>query len=191
MKIQFNLILFTCICIIGVSTLSCQKETIVETEIITETIIDTVFIPKPENVTRFILIRHAEKSSIGTDPNLTSEGDVRAENIAHILSKIELDLVYSTNFNRTLQTAMPTANDQGLSITNYEGLDHDQVIDDILENTIEGKILIVGHSNTTPNFLNTLTGTLDYTDIPEDEFDNLFIVDLRSIGDSDVIHLKY
>lgn len=152
---------------------------------------DTVFLQDDAEVTCFILVRHAEKEAAGNDPNLTAEGMARAERLSIILSQLKLDRVYSTDFKRTRQTAIPTADNQGLNISNYGGFDHNEVIDDILENDNQGKILIVGHSNTTPNFINALTGTLDYPVIDEDTFDDLFIVKTKSKGDSEVIHLKY
>lgn len=213
MKHLFNLILVAYICATCITFSSCGKEIITETEFITvndtiiiastDTIIintidtifnnsiDTILVPDEADVTCFILVKHAEKGPDGDNPNLTQEGMERAERLANILSQLELDKVYSTLFQRTRQTALPTAEDQGLDLTNYGGFDHDEVIDDILANNNQGRILIVGHSNTTPNFINALTGTLDFPEITEDTFDDLFIVKTKSKGDSEVVHLKY
>jgi 2,3-bisphosphoglycerate-dependent phosphoglycerate mutase len=198
MKLLFKLI---CVLAIGLSLSNCKKEPIVEIQTVTvydtvfvstvDTIIDTLFIPDEIDVTSFIFVKHAEKELVGADPNLTTEGVARAENLAYILSENELDRVYSTDYNRTMQTATPTATDQGLSVTTYGGFDHELVIDDVLENLTGGKVLIVGHSNTVPNFLNALTGTESYMDISEEVFDNLFIVSVKLTGDSKVVHLKY
>ncbi|MEZ4931357.1 MAG: hypothetical protein R2788_04395 [Saprospiraceae bacterium] len=54
-----------------------------------------------------------------------------------------------------------------------------------------GKILVVGHSNTTPDFINVLTGTNDYPQLPETEYDNLFIVTVLEKGRAEVVQLKY
>lgn len=197
MKFFLKLSLVVCIGISCVFLSSCEPETIIETEFITvyDTLIvsitDTIFIPDESNVTSFILVRHAEIPTGGSDPSLTEAGLERAEKLASILSEMELDGVYSTDYNRTIQTATPTADNQGLTILSYGGFDHNEVIDDILESMSESKILIVGHSNTTPNFLNALIGTSSYPNLPEDAFDNLFIVNTKSKGDSEVIHLKY
>ena len=142
-------------------------------------------------ITNFILVRHAETTGGGSEPVLSAEGMERAERLAGILSELDIDRVYSTNYNRTMDTAQPTADNKGLEITNYGGFDQQAVINDILENVNGGKVLIVGHSNTTPNFLNVLTGTSDYPNLPEGAYDNLFIVNVKSKGDSEVINLKY
>ncbi len=218
MKSFLKLALISCICIAYTAFSSCEPETIIETEFITvndtlivsttDTIVetevitiydtlivsitDTIFIPDESDVTTFILVRHADIPSGGdTDPFLNQTGLERAEKLASILSELNLEAVYSTTFNRTTQTAIPTANNQGLNITTYGGFDHEEVIDEILENMDKSKILIVGHGNTTPNFINALTGSSTYPDLSEDAFDNLFIVNTKSKGDSEVIHLKY
>jgi broad specificity phosphatase PhoE len=198
MKLLFKIL---CFFSIGLSFSNCKKEPIIETETITvydtvfvstvDTIIDTLFIPDEIDVTSFIFVKHAEKELDGTDPNLTAEGLERADKLAYILSENDLDRVYSTDYNRTMQTATPTATEQGLSVTTYGGFDHDIVINDVLENVTGGKVLIVGHSNTVPNFLNALVGTPTYGDISEEVFDNLYIVSVKSTGDSKVVHLKY
>ena len=205
MKFPFNLLLLIYAITSFLIVSSCEPETIIETEYITvndtlyvsttDTLfvstIDTLLIPDEAAITNFILVRHAETFPIGNNPALVQAGIDRAEKLANMLSELELDRVYSTVYNRTTQTATPTAENQGLDITNYGGFDQEEVIDDVLENATEGKILIVGHSNTTANFLNALTGTLDYPSLSGDAYDNIFIVNTKSKGDSEVIHLKY
>ncbi len=184
---------------------SCEKEPIIQTEIVTVidtvlintvdtiliNIIDTVVVENDEEVTTFILIRHAEILDDSNDPGLTEEGIARTERLIEMLSVLDLDRVYTTNFNRTTQTALPVAESQDLALSTYGGFDHNFVIDDILDNEKGGIVFIVGHANTTPNFLNALSGTTDYNQIAEDVFDNFYIVNTRSKGDSEVVHLKY
>jgi len=143
------------------------------------------------SVTQFILIRHAEKSEGEPDPELSDVGIERARRLAVILSELEIDRVYSTQFNRTVQTATPIANDQGIEISYYSGFDQVEVVKDILDHVCGGTVVIVGHSNTIPQFINVLTGTTDYEHIESDDYDNLFVVSTRSLGESEVIHLKY
>lgn len=204
-KLLFSIVTFTFAAVFFGLFSSCEPETIIETEYITvndtlvvvntDTIIisttDTIFIEEEASSTNFILVRHAETTGGGSDPVLSAEGMERAEKLAGILSELDIDRVYSTNYNRTMDTAQPTADNQGLEITNYGGFDQQAVTNDILENVNGGKVLIVGHSNTTPNFLNVLTGTSDYPNLPENAYDNLFIVNVKSKGDSEVITLKY
>ena len=56
------------------------------------------------------LVRHSEKdlfSNNSTDPPLTKCGEQRSENLSTFLKDVELDAIYSTNYNRTKNTALP------------------------------------------------------------------------------------
>ena len=160
---------------------------IVDTITVIETIIETV----PDTATTFILVRHAETAGGGSNPNLSTEGQNRANELRRILNNVPLNAVFSTNFNRTMQTAEPTATDQGFSIINYDPFNLNPFVDSVLDDYHEGFVLIVGHSNTTPSLLNVLVGSSTYSDIPESEYDNLFVVNVFEKGRAKVIHLKY
>ncbi|MCK5149166.1 histidine phosphatase family protein [bacterium] len=126
--------------------------------------------------TTCFLIRHAEKIKT-TDPNpqLTEEGEKRAVQWSKIFASVSLDAVYSTNYQRTLATAGPTAESQGLEIQLYQygKIDYKQFMSD----TKGLKILIVGHSNTIPEFVNILIGHQKYQDIEHTNNSNLYIVE--------------
>lgn len=205
MKFANTLLIIVFGCSILASSLSCDGRTLLanqDTNLTNDLILsnrdivlapakDTSIVPDQVKGKTIILVRHAEKSKMGKDPELTPEGIERAERLAHMLSEIELDEIYSTNYKRTMQTAMPTAENHGLTISTYSGFDHDDLINKILDNVNVVNVLIVGHSNTTPNFLNALTETSNYPDLTEDDYDNLFIVNTKSKGDCEVIHLKF
>ncbi|MGA0403103.1 MAG: histidine phosphatase family protein, partial [Flavobacteriaceae bacterium] len=77
----------------------------------------------PESITTIYLIRHAEKDRSDKEnknPKLTEEGKQRAERWAEVLGRSKVDAVYSTNYQRTLQTATPIATRNGLEIQTYE-----------------------------------------------------------------------
>ncbi|MCF8243554.1 MAG: histidine phosphatase family protein [Saprospiraceae bacterium] len=173
------------------SFFSCEKAP----QIVTNTVVstDTLTLPQllQDTATTFLLVRHAEKESIGSDPNLTPDGHARAEALMRVLKNIPLSAVFSTNYNRTQQTALPTANDQGLSVQSYDPALLDPLVDGVLQNHPGGAVLVVGHSNTIPGLLNFLTGTNAYPDIPDSQFDNLYIVSVYEKGKATVLHLKY
>lgn len=160
---------------------------VIDTFTVFETIIETV----NDTATTFILVRHAETTGSGSNPSLSSAGQTRANALQKILDNIPLNAVFSTNFNRTMQTATPTATDQSLTIAIYDAFNPDALIDQTLTAFHDGVVLIVGHSNTTPDFLNVLTGSNSFTDIPETEYDNLFIVHVYKKGRAEVLHMKY
>jgi broad specificity phosphatase PhoE len=110
-----------------------------------------------DETTTYYLIRHAEKDQSdkkNQNPNLNLEGEKRAQNWSEYFKKIPLDAVYSTRYNRTIQTATPTAQSKKLVIQNYNP---SKVYDSIFQKETKGKtVLIVGHSNTTPAFANKI-----------------------------------
>ena len=138
---------------------------------------------KEENNTQtettvYYLIRHAEKdrSIKGDDPGLTEKGFKRAENWAIIFEQTPLDFVYSTDYKRTQQTASPTATSKDLTINSY---DPRNLFDEKFKIETKGKTaLIVGHSNTTPAFVNTVLGKKKYQQIDDLDNGKLFIVSI-------------
>ena len=72
---------------------------------------------KSQDLTTFILVRHAEKAFDGTkDPALTEVGKDRSLRLASLLQKQEVAALYSTPFKRTQVTLIPIAQGQQLSI---------------------------------------------------------------------------
>ncbi len=101
------------------------------------------------------LVRHAEKVSNSKDPQLTTCGVLRAKQLASILSETNITQVYSTHYQRTMQTAKPLANQQKIAVKNYNPRYLEQLslaLQQKKENTV-----IVGHSNTTPRLVELLT----------------------------------
>src|SRR6476660_3279372 len=56
------------------------------------------------------IVRHAEKASTGSkDPDLSVQGQKRADSLAHILKDSQIASAFVTEFKRTQETAVPTA----------------------------------------------------------------------------------
>jgi phosphohistidine phosphatase SixA len=127
--------------------------------------------------TTIYFIRHAEKVDSSKNPDLSSVGLERAAHWGKIFSETTFDAIYSTDFKRTQQTAAPTAENKKLDITLYDAksLDFDKFKTDNLGKTI----LVVGHSNTTPDFVNKLINQNVYAAIEDTTFGNLYIVTLN------------
>ena len=131
----------------------------------------------PESITTIYLIRHAEKDRSDKEnknPELTEEGKKRAERWAEVLGLSKVDAVYSTNYQRTLQTATPIATRNGLEIQTYEPNNLD--IDSLTTRHEGERILIVGHSNTTPMLVNRALGEERFEWIEDTVNGNLFIL---------------
>ena len=115
-------------------------------------------IGKNSEVFTIYLVRHSEKelSSDDADPPLTQCGLQRSESLRHFLSDVPLDVVYSTDYNRTQNTARPTAKSRGLNLKGY----NPDNLSEFSKLLIESKqnALVVGHSNTTGVLAGLLVG---------------------------------
>ncbi|MFV8281574.1 SixA phosphatase family protein [Christiangramia marina] len=132
-----------------------------------------------QETTTYYFIRHAEKDRSDKsekDPNLTAEGLKRAQIWAEVLKDIPLDMVLSTNYKRTLQTGAPIAGRKQLSMENYNA--GNGYNDEFRKRTSGKRVLVVGHSNTTPQFVNKILGEDKYADIDDTENGALFIVQI-------------
>ena len=143
------------------------------------------------NTTFLIVVRHAEKKTDSEDPHLTLAGEMRAGRLAHLLKKTKIDEVICTNTIRTVLTGEPTAQMQGSSFVTYEAKNQEVMIKETLGRGQGKTFLMVGHTNTIPLLLNTLTKTTEYQDIPSNEFDNIYIVATRGITQTKVLKYKY
>ena len=128
-------------------------------------------------ITTYYLIRHAEKvraDSTNKNPHLTEKGKSRAQNWSTVFKDVNFDMVYSTNYNRTIQTATPTANEKNLEMQFYNPK---VLFDSNFQSETKGKtVLVVGHSNTTPQFVNKILAEERYTNIDDSNNSNLYIV---------------
>lgn len=138
------------------------------------------------------LVRHAETClDQGSNPNLSGYGQERARELARVLVDVNLEKIYSTPFNRTLQTATPVAASQEVEITEVEvSRGFMETLAEEIRNSELSSILVSGHSNTTPPMVNLLVGT-ELSDLEETEFDRLYIVTLHADGTGSYTVLRY
>ena len=125
-------------------------------------------------ITTYYFIRHAEKVDNSQNPDLSEKGLKRAELWNNIFSEVDFDEIYSTDYKRTLQTASPTATTKKIEIKLYNPKTIN--IESFKKETLGKKVLIVGHSNTTPKFVNDIINQNLFSDIEDETFGNLYIV---------------
>jgi broad specificity phosphatase PhoE len=120
------------------------------------------------------IVRHAEKASAGgKDPDLSVEGQKRADALAHILKDSQITSVFVTEFKRTQQTAAPTARALQVSPTVVPANDIGGLVQKLRASN--GNALVVGHGNTIPDLLKAL-GITTPVSIPEDDYSEIFAV---------------
>jgi len=141
---------------------------------------NTTPVDEPEadlEITTYYLIRHAEKDRTNPDdedPNLDEDGIKRAQNWAEIFSELDIDIIYSTNYKRTQQTAAPIAEAKNFPVNSY---DPENVYDtNFFEITKGLNVLVVGHSNTVPVFANHVLQEQRYENIPDSIDGRLYVV---------------
>lgn len=143
-----------------------------------------------ENVTRIFLVRHAEKA-YGYDPALAFKGVRRASLLAEILKEMPLDAVYATHFKRTQETAKPAAREKGLDIQQYDPKELAALVFRLRRKNRGQSVLVVGHSDTTPEVVNRLVSRGVLERIDERDYSNFYIVAIGEKGEKEVLRLKY
>ena len=113
-----------------------------------------------------------------------------------MLGNVTVNAIYSTNTNRTRQTAQPLATGKSLTIQIYSDT---SIANTILSGSNEQIAVIVGHSDTVPQLITAFGATPPYTYIPANQFDNLFLLIVKKTkkfgSGTDIttklLHMKY
>ncbi|MGI9551571.1 MAG: SixA phosphatase family protein [Aurantibacter sp.] len=135
--------------------------------------------PADVGISTFYLIRHAEKDRTdpeNPDPELNQKGLGRAMHWAEILNEVPIDAIYSTDYMRTSMTASPTSVKRDVDVIYYDPGTID--IEQFKADNLNKNVLVVGHSNTTPEFTNQLIGEDKYYSLDDGDNGSLFIVQI-------------
>lgn len=133
--------------------------------------------------TSFYVIRHAEKEAapagnmMTTDVPLSAAGQERAIALREQLKDKGIGTIYSTPTNRTTGTARPLSAATNVAIQLYDPKDPI-----FIKNLVRHKgapVLVVGHSNTVDDVVNTLSGKNLLQDLPDNQYGDLFLVKVR------------
>jgi phosphohistidine phosphatase SixA len=128
---------------------------------------------------KIFIVRHAEKSIVSkTDPPLTPEGEKRAMDLARALKGKKIKHIYSTQTTRTVSTAKPLSEALSIPIDLYAPDTMPKFLYRVLESGENA--LVVGHSNTVLKMIEELDLRPSKKEIPDTEYDNLFVVYLKS-----------
>jgi 2,3-bisphosphoglycerate-dependent phosphoglycerate mutase len=137
-----------------------------------------------EKITTFILVRHAEKASDGTnDPDLKPEGVKRSESFTTLFGKADITAIYSTNYKRTRNTVIPLANAKGITVETYSTMKVAE-LRSLLTKHEGGTIIIAGHSNTIPEIANALIGEKKFEQFADDDYGNILVISVTTIGEN-------
>lgn len=140
-----------------------------------------------------ILMRHGERESAETDSPLSPAGVARANELARVLRDANVSAIYTTPFKRTEDTVAPLASHFGIRPIVMKGAAKTYAVDvvaDIRERHLGDTVVVVGHSNTTPETIRAL-GVADPPVIPDSQYDDLFVVTIGDGGAPQLLKLKY
>ena len=140
-----------------------------------------------ENNYTLYLVRHAEKQANGShDPFLTEAGKHRSVTLANWLQDRNIKDIWSSDYNRTRDTAKPLLSRLGFELNIYNPRDLAILAGNLLDK--QHNALIVGHSNTTPELARLLCHC-DIEDMDESEYDRLIMISVAD-GETQVKTLQ-
>lgn len=140
-----------------------------------------------DDVFTIYLVRHSEKdysSENALDLPLSACGEQRSQDLSNFLNDIHLDAVYSTDYTRTRNTALPTAIAKDIDISLYDTQNLNSFSTHLLTNKQDA--LVVGHSYSIGVLAGLLTNE-NIGDIDLDIYNRIY--QLVICGDSRKINL--
>ncbi len=139
------------------------------------------------------VVRHAEKLTDNPkdrDPQLSPIGMERAEALKKYLGGERIDSIFSTNYKRTKLTGFPLADKIGINIKTYTPEGQKTLAKQLLANAVGKKILIIGHSNTVLEIIESFGGVRPIKElIEESDYDYIFALTIK--GDKVMVKVDH
>lgn len=137
------------------------------------------------NTTIIYIVRHAEKDVSdpkNPDPSLSEIGKMRAKDLNERLKSQKIDAVFSTKFKRTKQTGEGVAVRNGIDIIEYDAPKLKE-LSDLVKNGFQNKnILIIGHSNTVLELLESFGAVRPIAALTDSDYDFFFELQIDQMG---------
>ena len=140
--------------------------------------------------TTVIVVRHAEKTDSGDDPQLSPEGEQRALRLRDMTLDAGVSALFATRYRRTQETLEPLAAILDIEVEIIDAPDFEGLSSRILSEHRGSTVVVAGHSNTVPAIVSAL-GAEEPDPIDESQYDNLFIVTVPASGESEVLRLHF
>ena len=146
--------------------------------------------------TTIIFARYADHDATeGENPGLSPAGKARAEELARVLTDVDVvagvDAIFATQYRYAQETADPLARRLHLPVQVVDVNDVNGLLERILKN-YKGKIvLVITHTDPLPVLIRELHGSKKLPDLGADEYDNLYIVSIPWYGKVKTLRLKY
>lgn len=140
------------------------------------------------------VVRHAEKNlsdPANKNPDLSTEGKKRAQDLDKVLKEEKIAAIFSTNYNRTLQTVAPLAARLDLTTITYNPTDFKTLAEKIKSSYAGKTVLVTGHSNTILEIVEALGGKRPVAELTEDDYEYLFKVTINEGGKAETETLNF
>lgn len=131
--------------------------------------------------TEFYLVRHAEKevwtnpdTTVTYNPGLSEEGIARADKFKELMADKEVEVIYSTEYDRNMGTVLPLAEYAGIEIKNYHWYEWQDMLDEIEREHLGATIVICGHGDNLLPIVSALGGTPPQDSLGDHEYDKIF-----------------
>jgi phosphohistidine phosphatase SixA len=131
-----------------------------------------------QNLRTIFFVRHADKVSEETDAPLSEAGHRRAECLASTLADVQIQQIFTSDLQRTQQTAAPLAEKLHLKPTVIPLSKPDELVEAIRSGKASN-VLVVWHDATLPKVMRAL-GAPEITPIAHTEYDRFFILTLAA-----------
>jgi phosphohistidine phosphatase SixA len=131
-----------------------------------------------QNARTIFFVRHADKVSEETDAPLSEAGHRRAECLAGTLADAQIEQIFTSDLQRTQQTAAPLAEKLHLKPTAIPLSRPDELVEAI-RSSKAANVLVVWHDATLPKVMRAL-GAPEITPIAHTEYDRFFILTLAA-----------
>ena len=136
------------------------------------------------------LVRHAEKAGDDLNSPLTEQGTRRAQTLARLLKDAGIKAIYTSDAQRTKDTAKPLEALLGITAKPVDGGDADATFQDITTHHARDVVLVVGRSDTVPSLLKKWDSHA-VTTIEPSEFDLIYVVVPIGPGDAGWSRFRY
>jgi 2,3-bisphosphoglycerate-dependent phosphoglycerate mutase len=148
------------------------------------------------NSTTIIVIRHAEKDTVNSaDPALSAAGEARAAQLARMFGEPQtvgrLDAIYVSATLRSRLTAAPVGKRLGIVPIVAGADDPNGLARRVLRENRGKRVMVIGHLNTVPGIVASLSGRSDIPAIDEQDFATMYVVTVPRIGRANLLRLNY
>ena len=123
-------------------------------------------------------VRHADKISDETDAPLSDAGHRRAECLANMLADASIQQIFTSDLQRTQQTAAPLAEKLHLKPVTIPLSRPDELVEAVRSGKA-ANVLVVWHDATLPKVMRAL-GAPAITPIAHTEYDRFFVLTLAA-----------